>query len=213
MLTESDMEAIGEYLKRKRAERGLSARQLARAVGMSDAHVIYIEKGKRTATFPKIMNMLSALGADFEEMMAMTGLGSRDLDPLSLRSRRRIPVVTLVMAGMWREVCDSFEPGDADEWIDSDVRGENVFALRVSGDSMEPEFKEGEVIVVNPHVEAGPNDYVVVKNRNEEATFKQLKRYGSRWFLHPLNPSYHDQEVRKGELRIIGRVVKKEKRY
>jgi SOS-response transcriptional repressor LexA len=67
--------------------------------------------------------------------------------------------------------------------------------------------------VVSPHVEAQPGDYVVVKDGEEKATFKQLKKYGSRWVLHPLNPNYDDQEVPKGAFKIIGKVVKKEKRY
>ena len=43
---------------------------------------------------------------------------------------------------------------------------------------------------MNPHVEAKSNDYVVVKNDEEEATFKQLKIYGETTVLHPLNPKF-----------------------
>lgn len=214
MIKDADLKAIGRLINRKRSEKGISARQLAETVGISDAHVIYIEKGQRRATFEKIMNIMGALGVGMDEMLGEIGMAGANVVQAVVGRTTRIPVVTLVTAGMWREVCDAFEPGNADEWIDSDIPGENVFALRVTGDSMEPEFKEGEIIIVNPHVEAAPNDYVVVKNvMSEEATFKQLKRYGSRWVLHPLNPRYQDQEVKRGEFKIIGRVVKKEKRY
>jgi SOS-response transcriptional repressor LexA len=208
------MKTTGEFIKEKRREKGLSARQLAELSGVSDAHIIYIEKGQRKPTFEKLMDILNALGVTMEEFLERTGRGARaNLEPARVMTLHRIPVVTWVVAGKWKEVCDVFKPGDADEWIDSDVSGRNVFALRVVGDSMEPEFKEGEVIIVNPHVEAVPNDFVVVKNKNEESTFKQLKRYGPRWVLHPLNPRYHDLEVKRGDFRIIGRVVKKERRY
>ena len=110
-------------------------------------------------------------------------------------------------------VCDNFQPGDADEWTESDVRGKNVFALRVKGDSMEPEFREGDVVIVNPHVEAKPGDYVIVKNDEEEATFKQLKNYGDTTVLHPLNAKYPDIELKKGnKYHIVGKVEEK-KRY
>jgi SOS-response transcriptional repressor LexA len=213
MFTDTDIRAIGRFIHRKRAEQGLSARQLAGMVGVSDAHIIYIEKAQRKAGFAKVVNILAALGVGLDEMMREIGRDDINVEPAPRGRAHEIPVVTWVTAGMWREVCDAFEPGDADEWIESDLRGRNVFALRVTGDSMEPEFKDGEVIIVNPHVEAVPGDYIVVKNPDEEATFKQLKRYGSRWVLHPLNPRYPDQEVSRGEFRIIGRVVKKEKRY
>lgn len=95
--------------------------------------------------------------------------------------------------------------------------GKQIFALRVKGDSMMPEFSDGEVIIVNPHVAAVPGDYVIVKNDEEEATstFIQLKKYGKTLVLHPLNHKYQDIELKRGghNYRIVGKVVKKEKEY
>jgi len=81
-------------------------------------------------------------------------------------------------------------------------------------DVMEPEFKEGEIVVVNPHVEAKSGDYVVVKNDEEEATFKQLKIYGETTVLHPLNPKYPDIGLKRGDkYHIVGKIVEEKKRY
>ena len=207
------MKAIGSIIKTRRLAKGLTARQVAEMVGVSDVHVIYIENGRRRATFEKLANIMDVLGLSVDEVLQQIRQAHGNVEPATMSRLRRIPVVTLVTAGRWHEVCDSFEPGDADEWIETDIAGPSVFALRVVGDSMEPEFKEGEVITVNPHTDALPNDFVVVKNKQGEATFKQLKRYGESWVLHPLNPRYDDQVVGKGEFRIIGKVVKKERRY
>jgi SOS-response transcriptional repressor LexA len=55
---------------------------------------------------------------------------------------------------------------------------------------------------------------VIVKNDEEEATFKQLKNFGDTLVLHPLNSRYEDIELKKGvKYRIVGKVVKKEKVY
>lgn len=55
---------------------------------------------------------------------------------------------------------------------------------------------------------------VVVKNDEKKATFKQLKKFGDTLVLHPLNSRYEDIELKKGvNYRIVGKVVKKEKRY
>lgn len=211
LITDTDMSAIGKVLKARRIAKGLSAKQLAERVGVSDAHIIYIEKAQRKATFDKLMNIIGTLGLTVDEIMAIIG---QDKTGAALKkTHRKIPVVSWVRAGAWREVADVFEPGDADQWVETDLEGENVFALTVVGDSMEPEFQEGEIIIVNPHIEALPGDFIIVKNPDGEATFKQLKKYGNSWVLHPLNPRYHDMEVRRGDFRIIGRVVKKEKRY
>ena len=93
--------------------------------------------------------------------------------------------------------------------------GKKIFALRVKDDSMMPEFSDGEVIIVNPHVEAVPGDFVIVKNDEEDATFRQLKKYGKTLFLHPRNPKYPDIELKRGahNYSIVGKVVKKEKEY
>jgi SOS-response transcriptional repressor LexA len=213
LITDADMSAIGKVIKARRIAKGLSARQLAEKVGVSDAHIIYIEKAQRKATFDKLMNILGALGIPVDELLSVIGREGHGAEGATGLPLRRIPVVSWVKAGSWREICDSFEPGDADEWIETDVPGENVFALKVSGDSMETEFLDGETIIVNPHMEAQPGDFIVVKNPEGEATFKQLKKYGDRWVLHPLNPRHPDIEVNRGEFRIIGKVVKKEKKY
>ena len=67
---------------------------------------------------------------------------------------RKVPLLNWVRVGQWHEASDAFQAGDADEWIESDVKDAHVFALRVKGDSMEPEFNEGDIIVVNPHARA-----------------------------------------------------------
>ncbi|MBI4699030.1 MAG: S24 family peptidase [Nitrospirae bacterium] len=88
--------------------------------------------------------------------------------------------------------------------------------LRADGSkSMEPEFKEGEIVIINPHLETKPGDYVIITNDDcGEATFKQLKRYGETTVLHPLIAKYPDIELKKGtKYRVAGKVVKKEKRY
>ena len=206
------MKTVGQFIKERRVAQGLSARELAHRANMSGAHIRYIEEGKRRPTFDRLMDILNALGAGMGEFLSETGYGEANVERVTIDTSRKVPVVSWVTAGKRKEVCDAFEPGDADEWIDADIRGKNVFALRVLGDSMEPEFVEGDVVIINPHVEATPGDFVVVKV-GDEATFKQLKKFGQSWVLHPLNPRYPDLEVKKGRFRIIGKVVKKEKKY
>ena len=89
-----------------------------------------------------------------------------------------------------------------------------VFALRVRVDSMEPEFHEGDIIIVNPALKQEHNDYLVVSNEEGETTFQQLKKYGKVRVLHPLNPKYEDIELNRAtEYRVIGVVIEKKKKY
>lgn len=106
-----------------------------------------------------------------------------------VNDRLHLLVISWVAAGKWSETGESFHTEDAAEWIESDIKGEHNFALRVKGDSMEPEFNDGDIIIVSPTAKAVTGDYVVAKNDEEEATFKQYKKFDSARVRHPLNPN------------------------
>ena len=67
--------------------------------------------------------------------------------------------------------------------------GTEAFALMVLGDSMAPEFREGEVIVIEPEGLATDGSYVLARH-GDEWIFRRLARVGDRWELRPLNPAY-----------------------
>ncbi len=103
----------------------------------------------------------------------------------------KVPLISWVQAGDYKQVIDNLAVGDAEEWVDATVPvRKHTFALRVSGDSMEPDFPEGSIIIVEPTLLADPGDYVIVRNGEHEATFKQLIRDGGDWMLKPINPRY-----------------------
>jgi SOS-response transcriptional repressor LexA len=208
------MKTVAEYIKDKREEKGLSARELAKTAGITGEHIRYIESGQRkTPSFDVVMKILQALRADLQDFLRETGYLAQNVESAVLPATRPVPLVSWVLAGKWAAVCDAFQPGDADEWIETEIKGANVFALKIKGDSMEPEFQDGDIIIVNPHVRAGHNDYVVVRNEEEAATFKQLKIFGKERILHPLNPKYEDIRLSESvQYRIVGKVVEKVKR-
>ena len=124
----------------------------------------------------------------------------------------RVPLISWVQAGDWSHAADLLHPGEAVEWIDTSVTVRpHTFALRVEGDSMEPEFAPGTILVVEPEMDAYPGDYVIAKNGDDEATFKQLVRDGADLYLKPLNARYPIKPL--GNSRIVGVVREAVKRY
>ena len=189
-------------------------REASKLASVSHTHIMEIEDGKKSPTFDKVMQMLRAYHADIQEFMRDTGFLTQNVEPAHAGANRKIPVVSWVMAGKWTEASDAFQPGDAEEWIETDTQGTHVFALRVKGDSMEPEFNEGDIIIVNPNSRAASGDYVIAKNGENEATFKQYKKFDNAKVLHPLNPKYPDIVLKKDlGYRIVGVVMEKKKRY
>ncbi len=77
----------------------------------------------------------------------------------------------------------------------SSCSGKDMVALMVLGDSMEPEFIEGEILVIEPDSPAMDGSFVIGW-ANEEFIFRQLKRDGqSGWRLCALNPAYPDVAI------------------
>jgi DNA polymerase V len=84
-------------------------------------------------------------------------------------------------------------PGDATAGSNCD--GKEIVALMVLGDSMAPEFMEGEIIVIEMGAPAAEGSYVI-GTLNDEPIFRQLRRNGQGgWLLHALNPAYPDVAI------------------
>lgn len=85
------------------------------------------------------------------------------------------------------------------------------YALMVLGDSMLPEFEEGEIIVVEPEGLARDGSFVVAW-ANEEHIFRQLVQHPEGWMLKPLNPVYPNIPI-EGDLKAVvkGVVIMKKK--
>lgn len=76
-----------------------------------------------------------------------------------------------------------------EQGADSACSEAESFALMVLGDSMEPEFIEGEIIIIEPEGLATDGSFVLAR-LDEEWIFRQLVRSGAGWRLQALNPAY-----------------------
>ena len=131
---------------------------------------------------------------------------------------RSVPVITSIQAGMWAEIVDSFQPGDAGDWLLTDIDlSDSAFALDIRGNSMEPEFKDGDRVIIDPEIAPQPGDFVAAKNGEQEATFKKYRprgmdAHGNIIFeLVPLNDDYPTLRSDVQPVRIVGTMVEHRK--
>ena len=88
-----------------------------------------------------------------------------------------------------------------------------LFALKVKGSSMEPEFKEGDIVIVReqPDIESG--DIAVALINGDEATLKKVKKDPNGLFLYAFNQAvyephfYSNNDIETLPVRIVGRVI------
>ncbi|MEW6414448.1 MAG: S24 family peptidase [Pseudomonadota bacterium] len=91
----------------------------------------------------------------------------------------------------------------------SNCAGSEPYALMVLGDSMLPEFEEGEIIVVEPSGLVKDGSYVVAYV-NDEYIFRQIVMRDDGWMLKPLNPLYENIPIAGIEV-VHGVVIMKKR--
>lgn len=127
----------------------------------------------------------------------------------NLRIAKRIPVLGRVAAGLPIEAQEDIL--DWEEITGSMALDGEYFALRIAGDSMEPKFSSGDVIIVRKQEDADDGDVVVALVNGNDAVCKRLKKYEDGIALISTNPAYEPLYFSKNEIetepvRIIGRV-------
>jgi len=112
----------------------------------------------------------------------------------ALSAGRLVPVINKVAAGYPTDFDDLDYPvGVADDYVRCpDVHDPNAFAVRVVGDSMEPKFREGDIVVFAPAAEVRNGDDCFVRFTSpHETTFKRVFfEPDNRVRLQPRNDSY-----------------------
>jgi phage repressor protein C with HTH and peptisase S24 domain len=99
--------------------------------------------------------------------------------------------------------------GDADAASGPGCEDKEPYVLMVLGDSMEPEFMEGDVVVIEPGAHYRDGSYVIAYH-NEEYIFRQLRVINERMYLTPLNPAYVSEQIDGAE--AIKGVITQKKR-
>jgi len=160
------------------AERnGLSASALAKRAGLDSTS---FNKSKRVGpdgrerwpTTESVAKVLTATGTPLEEFTAVLG------GDLAQRPEQHIPLIGLVQAGSGGFFDDAgFPAGSGWEEIGfPGIKDENAYAVEITGDSMEPVYRDGDIIIVSPNSTPRRGDRVVVRTRAGEVLAKILKR-------------------------------------
>lgn len=123
-----------------------------------------------------------------------------------------IPIYGRVAAGIPFEVDSNIE-GYVPLPEDMSSNGD-FFALRITGNSMEPRIWDGDTVIVRKQSTAANKDIVIVLIDGHEATCKELQRHGDGITLIGMNPvAYEPQfftakEIEELPIEILGKVVR-----
>ena len=185
----------------------ISPSRLARDAGL-DATSFNKSKRVTPAGKPRwpstesISKILKTVDMDFEDFACM----AKNKGP----SGPAIPVIGLAQAGDEGFFDDAGFPCGG-SWEDVRVPGEldeNVYALEIAGDSMDPVLRAGDKILVAPNATVRRGDRVVVKTRDGEVMAKELRKLTETVVeLISVNPDYEDRNLHRQDILWIGRII------
>lgn len=208
-------EDIWRALDTLAAEHGLSVSGLAKRSGLDPTTFNPSKRhlGDGRARWPStesVSKVLNATGATLEEFTALVS-GARALSSAAnARPARRIPLIGLAQAGGEGYFDDGGYPvgGGWDEVSLPEIADPNAYALEISGDSMEPVYRDGDMVIVSPSAPIRRGDRVIVRTTHGEVMAKQLARRSARRVeLKSLNPAHPDYSFELNEVAWVHRII------
>jgi repressor LexA len=215
---------FGEKLKSYRKAAGLTQAQLGAKVHKSAQVISNLERGYTTGlTANDYQAIANSLNIPLSELIE----GHQDLNKPAIRNipyasvphiTYRIPVLGRVAAG---------EPIYADEDVIGYERidekyandGFDYFALRISGQSMEPSILDCDTVIVRRQDFIEDGQIAVVLIDGEDATVKEVKKVSDGIMLIAHNPAvfsprvFTKEEIESKPVQIIGRVIQSIRRF
>jgi len=180
----------------RRAGKAPSLRQAASELGVSHSAV------------SQMMKALADKG-----LIRREGRYSRSIHLLDRKGRaagiqrwREIPIIGRVTAGLPMYAQQEWDGGLV---LDGEIfPGENLFALRIAGDSMKNAgILDGDLAICEPRQYAVSGEIVVALIRGEEATVKRFFLLKDQIELRPENPDYPAVRYGFDEIQVQGKVV------
>ena len=199
---------IWNALDRLAARNNMTASALAKKAGLDPTT---FNKSKRItpegrSRWPSTESVAKALAATNTKVETFVGLITDGAKP----PISTVPLIGLAQAGGGGYFDDAgFPVGKGwEEVAVPQVTDEHAYALEISGDSMKPAYRDGDVIVVSPAAPVRRGDRVVVKTRSGEIMINELKRQTAKQVeLKSLNADRPERTLALDDVAWIARIV------
>jgi phage repressor protein C with HTH and peptisase S24 domain len=195
-------------IDRLAARAGLSPSGLAKRAGLDPTT---FNKSKRItpdgrARWPSTESVAKALAATGMSIDTFVSL----IEDSGRAAAQAVPLIGFAEAGAGGYFDDGgFPVGKGwDEIAFPAVNDEHAYALEISGESMEPAYRDGDVIIVSPAAPVRRGDRVVVKTKDGEVMVKELKRKTAKSIeLKSLNAVHGERTLANADVLWIARIV------
>jgi phage repressor protein C with HTH and peptisase S24 domain len=199
---------IWNALDRLAARNNMTASALAKKAGLdpttfNKSKRITPEGRARWPSTESVAKALAATNTKVETFVTLITDGAKP--PIST-----VPLIGLAQAGAGGFFDDGGFPTGAgwDEIAFPEAPDPNAYALEISGDSMLPLYRDGDIIIVSPNASTRRGDRVVLKTRDGEVLAKELKRRTENIIeLKSLNPDHPDRTIPVDKVAWLARII------
>ncbi|MBP7213300.1 MAG: helix-turn-helix domain-containing protein [Anaerolineaceae bacterium] len=198
-----------ERLKIARKAKGMTQSELAERISVSRQAYSSYETGVRDPDTKTLLEIANILEVDLDFLLGRT-------DTPTSKNSQLIPLLGSVPAGTPIEAIEDIETYI--DYFPNFVKHGELFALRVKGDSMAPELKNGDIAIIEKQDFINNGDIAVVRVNGEDVTIKRVKPTRNGIRLVPTNPAYDSLEFSKEEVAtlpvtIVGKLIEIRRRF
>lgn len=209
-------DAIWIAIDRLAESAGFSTSGLARKAGLDPTAFnrskrISPEGKPRWPSTESISKVLVVTGATMSDFIAL--VETREISiPTRNAATRPIPLLGLAQAGRDGYFDDAGFPAGSgwDEVRFPEVHpiDERTYALEIQGDSMQPLYRDGDIVVVGPTASLRKGDRVIVKTRKGEVMAKELlRKTAQKVELKSLNADHENRVLATSDILWMARIL------
>lgn len=202
--------ALWEALDKLAERHGLSASGLAKLAGLdatafNPSKRISKDGRERWPSTESVAKVLEATSETFDSLLSGGLAYTQGSGP-----NRAVPLLGFAQAGSGGYFdAAGFPAGQGwDEVRFPELGDGSTYALEVTGDSMQPLYRDGDYIIVSPSEQLRRGDRVVVKTRDGEVMAKILHRRTEKQIeLHSINPAHSPRVFKPEDIDWIARIL------
>lgn len=194
---------FGNVLKNLRESIGMNQEELSEKFGISKSTIGMYETNKREPNFELLKEFAKFFNVSTDYLLEQI-----KKDDLANFDIIQIPLLGKIQAGvpteMFLDIIDYIDiPADM-------ARGDKeLFALKTTGKSMEPNFIEGDILIFEKTDNCESGQFCAVAVNGDDATFKKVTKTDAGIMLQPLNPDfetkfYTNEQIASLPVTIIG---------
>lgn len=209
---------LGNYLRKIRESLGYSTYDVNKLCDISPSYLSLLETGKRKPSAVILKKLSPIYNLNYIDLYEKAGY--IDLaEAEKVKNKTDLvgnPVVAIPILGVVKAGYDYLAQ---ENWIGTiDINrdivkdGKDYFALYVHGDSMLPDFKEGDIVLVKKQNDFENGQIVIALVNGNEATIKKAYKSNNGLLLQPINNTYQPlifskEDIKEIPVRIAGIVV------